>query len=198
MDTHDIQMIEGGRYLAIANGGIKQHPDTGRAKLNLDHMEPSLAIVDLGNGQLVEKHELPADVRQLSTRHMDTDNQGRIWFGCQFEGARNRRPPLLGHFRRGEDLTFIDMPDDVLDGFANYIGTVDVNRQTDLVAISSPTGGQWAAFETKTGKLAYREKIAGVCGLARDRRLFVRSTEEGWFDQQRSHVAWDNHITPLT
>ena len=53
---------------------------------------------------------------------------------------------------------------DVLDGFANYIGTVDVNRQTDLVAISSPQGGQWAAFDTRTGKLAYQEKIAGVCG----------------------------------
>lgn len=197
MDTHDLQMIEGGRYLAIANGGIKQHPDSGRAKLNLDHMEPSLAIVDLRDGRLVEKHEMPADIRQLSTRHMDTDNEGRIWFGCQFEGARNRRPPLLGHFRRGEDLAFIDMPEDVLDGFANYVGTVDVNRQTDLVAISSPQGGQWAAFDTRTGRLAYQEKIPGVCGLAPDAKLFVRSTEEGWFGQQKSDVAWDNHIARL-
>ncbi len=194
MDTHDVQMIEGGRYLAIANGGIKQHPDTGRAKLNLDHMEPSLVIVDLSDGRLIEKHDLPADIRQLSTRHMDTDNQGRIWFGCQFEGARNLRPPLLGHFRRGEDLTFIDMPADVLDGFANYIGTVDVNRETDLVAISSPQGGQWAAFDTRTGKLAYQEKIAGVCGLAREKKLFARSTENGWFGLEKSDVAWDNHI----
>lgn len=197
MDTHDLQMIEGGRYLAIANGGIKQHPDTGRAKLNLDHMEPSLVIVDLKDGRMVEKHDLPADLRQLSTRHMDTDNQGRIWFGCQFEGARNRRPPLLGHFRRGEGLTFIDMPPDVLDGFGNYIGSVEVNRQADLVAVSSPEGGQWAAFDTKTGKLAYQEKIAGVCGLSRDKRLFVRSTAKGWFDREKSDLAWDNHITRL-
>ncbi|MDB5524138.1 MAG: hypothetical protein JWM58_1901 [Rhizobium sp.] len=197
MDTHDIQIIEGGRYLAIANGGIKQHPDTGRVKLNIDHMEPSLAIVDLNDGRLVEKHDMPADIRQLSTRHMDTDNQGRIWFGCQFEGARNRRPPLLGHFKRGEQLTFIDIPADVLDGFDNYIGTVDVNQQTDLVAISSPQGGQWAAFETRTGKLAYQEKIAGVCGLSPARKVFARSTEEGWFDREKSDVAWDNHITRL-
>jgi hypothetical protein len=197
MDTHDLQMIEGGRYLAIANGGIKQHPDTGRAKLNLDHMEPSLAIVDLADGRLVEKHGLPDDIRQLSTRHMDTDDQGRIWFGCQFEGARNRRPPLLGHFRRGEDLTFLDMPADVLDGFANYLGTVDVNRQADLVAISSPMGGQWAAFDTRTGALVFQEKIAAVQGLARDRKLFARSTSEGWFDNEKTGVAWDNHLTRL-
>lgn len=197
MDTHDLQIIEGGRYLAIANGGIQQHPNSGRAKLNLDHMQPSLAIVDLRDGRLVEKHEIPADIRQLSTRHMDTDNQGRIWFGCQFEGARNRRPPLLGRFRRGEDLTFLDMPPDLLDGFGNYLGTVDVNRQTDLVAISSPIGGQWAAFDTRTGALVFQEKIADVQGLARDGKLFARATSQGWFDSQKSDVAWDNHLTRL-
>lgn len=198
MDTHDIQPIEGGRYLAIANGGIKQHPDTGRAKLNLDHMEPSLAIVDLSDGRLVEKHDMPAELRQLSTRHMASDERGRIWFGCQFEGARNLRPQLLGHFRRGEDISFIDMPADVLDGFANYIGSVEVNLDAGLVAVSSPQGGQWAAFETATGRLAHRETIAGVCGLARESRLFARSTESGWFDEEKSTVAWDNHIAALT
>ena len=62
MDTHDIQLIEGGRYLAIANGGIKQHPDTGRAKLNIDHMEPSLVIVDLADGRLVRAAEPDWDI----------------------------------------------------------------------------------------------------------------------------------------
>ncbi|MBL0371769.1 DUF1513 domain-containing protein [Rhizobium sp. KVB221] len=197
MDTHDIQMIEGGRYLAIANGGIKQHPDLGRAKLNLDHMEPSLVIIDLEHGQLVEKHDLPMDLRQLSTRHMDIDGKGRVWFGCQFEGERNRRPQLLGHFRRGEDMRFIEMPEPILDGFDNYIGSVTVNRQAGLVAVSSPRGGQWAAFDVETGKLAYEEKIPGVCGLATEKSLFVRSTENGWFDKEKSAVSWDNHVTRL-
>jgi len=197
MDTHDLQMIEDGRYLVIANGGIKQHPDTGRAKLNIDHMEPSLVVVDLKDGRLVEKHELPADIRQLSTRHMDMDDRGRVWFGCQFEGPKTRHPQLLGSFKRGDDLTFLDMPEDVLTGFDNYIGSVMVNRTAGLVAVSSPQGGQWAAFETRTGKLAYREQLGGVCGLASESRLFARSTESGWFDKQKSNLAWDNHITRL-
>jgi hypothetical protein len=197
MDTHDIQLIEGGRYLAIANGGIKQHPDTGRAKLNIDHMEPSLVIVDLADGRLVEKHDMPDDIRQLSTRHMDMDAKGRVWFGCQFEGARNRHPQLLGSFRRGEDVRFIDIPEPVLKGFDNYVGSVTVNRDAGLIAISSPQGGQWAAFYTDTGKLAYEEKIAGVCGLAREEKLFVRSTENGEFGTAKSELAWDNHITRL-
>ena len=197
MDTHDLQMIEGGRYLAVANGGIKQHPDSGRAKLNLDQMQPSLAIIDLAHGQLVEKHDMPEAIRQLSTRHMDVDDKGRIWFGCQFEGPRNRHPPLLGSFRRGEDIRFIDMPEELLQGFDNYIGSVSVNRAAGLVAVSSPKGGQWAAFNVETGMLAQSEKIAGVCGLGPVQSLFTRSTENGWFGEQKSSLAWDNHMTRL-
>jgi hypothetical protein len=89
------------------------------------------------------------------------------------------------------------MSEDVLDGFDNYIGSVMVNRTAGLVAVSSPQGGQWAAFETLTGKLAYQEKIAGVCGLASEQTLFARSTEGGLFEAEHSSLAWDNHITRL-
>lgn len=195
MDTHDIQLMEGGHYLAIANGGIKQHPDTGRAKLNLDHMEPSLVIVDLRDGRPVEKHAMPDDIRQLSTRHMDIDAKGRVWFGCQFEGPRNRHPQLLGSFRRGEPVRFLDMPAPLLEGFDNYVGSVAVNRAAGLVAVSSPKGGQWAAFDVETGRPVVEERIAGVCGLASEASRFVRSTEAGAFGDLRSDVAWDNHIT---
>jgi hypothetical protein len=197
MDTHDIQIIEGGRYMAIANGGIKQHPDQGRAKLNLDHMEPSLVIIDLAEGQLVEKQTLPEEIRQLSTRHMDIDANGAIWFGCQFEGARDRRPRLLGRFRRGEAFSFLEMPEDVLDGFDNYIGSVMVNREAGLVAVSSPKGGQWAAFHVDNGQLAFQEKIAGVCGLVPEGKSFLRSTENGNLGNKTVPLAWDNHITRL-
>lgn len=195
MDTHDIQLMEGGRYLAIANGGIRQHPDMGRAKLNLDHMEPSLVILDLADGRMVEKHAMPDEIRQLSTRHMDIDARGRIWFGCQFEGPRDRHPQLLGSFRRGEDVRFLEMPQPLLEGFNNYVGSIAVNRDAGLVAISSSKGGQWAAFDVETGRPAFEEKIAGVYGLAREGRTFLRSTENGEFGAVKYELAWDNHIT---
>jgi hypothetical protein len=195
MDTHDLQLMEGGRYLAIANGGIKQHPDSGRAKLNIDHMEPSLVILDLADGRVVEKHPMPDAIRQLSTRHMDIDATGRVWFGCQFEGPRNDRPQLLGSFRRGEDVRFLDIPMPTLQGFDNYVGSVAVNREAGLVAVSSPKGGHWAAFDVGTGRLVQEQSLAGVCGLARDKAGFVRSSENGDFATVRSATAWDNHIT---
>ncbi len=52
-------------------------------------MQPSLAILDATNGELIELHTMPEHLKQLSTRHLDLDRRGRIWFACQYEGARN-------------------------------------------------------------------------------------------------------------
>jgi hypothetical protein len=65
------------------------------------------------------------------------------------------------------------------------------------VAVSSPKGGQWAAFDVKSHSLVREEKIGGVCGLAAEQATFIRSTETGWFEAQKTDLAWDNHITRL-
>ncbi|MGO8070867.1 DUF1513 domain-containing protein, partial [Rhizobium leguminosarum] len=69
-----------GRLRSVANGGIETHPDCGRTKLNLGEMQPSLALSDAATGALVEKHVLPVEGAELSTRHIDLDGPGRIWF----------------------------------------------------------------------------------------------------------------------
>ena len=53
------------------------------------------------------------------------------------------------------------------------------------------------AFEVETGRLAYEEKVAGVCGLVVEQPNFLRSTEHGEFGAAKSEIAWDNHITRL-
>ncbi|MEM8650748.1 MAG: DUF1513 domain-containing protein, partial [Pseudomonadota bacterium] len=83
---HEVLFDPLSNYLVVANGGIETHPDFGRAKLNIPTMEPSLAFIDPMTGELVEKHTLPANLHKLSTRHMAAGNNGRIIFGCQFEG----------------------------------------------------------------------------------------------------------------
>ena len=69
---HEMLLLGDGRTLAICNGGIETHPDFGRAKLNIPTMKPSLVLVDRISGDLVEKHELPASLHQLSIRHLCT------------------------------------------------------------------------------------------------------------------------------
>ncbi len=97
---HDMTVSDDGKFLIVANGGIETHPDFGRTKLNLDHMEPSLTLIDAASGRLIEKHVLPAQYAQVSTRHVDIDATGRVWFACQYEGHRNDLPPLVGHFAK--------------------------------------------------------------------------------------------------
>jgi hypothetical protein len=64
-------------------------------------MQPSLTLIDAASGALIEKHALPAQWAQVSTRHVDMDDSGRIWFACQYEGHRNDLPPLVGSFAQG-------------------------------------------------------------------------------------------------
>ena len=196
--THDLSVSDDGRFLIAANGGIETHPDFGRTKLNLDHMEPSLALIDAATGALVERHALPENLRRLSTRHIDLDDRGRIWFACQYEGPRNDLPPLVGHFGRGEDLAFIDLPEETTIGLANYVGAIAVNRREGLVGLTSPNGGRFVVLDAKTGRVVRDEAIADAAGIAAAPHGFAVSSYDGRFAGRREAVAWDQHIAGLS
>lgn len=196
--THDLSVSDDGRFLIAANGGIETHPDFGRTKLNLDHMEPSLALIDAATGALVERHALPEKLRRLSTRHIDLDDRGRIWFACQYEGPRNDLPPLVGHFGRGEDLAFIDLPAETTIGLANYVGAIAVNRREGLVGLTSPNGGRFVVLDAKTGRVVRDEAIADAAGIAAAPHGFAVSSYDGRFAGRREDVAWDQHIAMLS
>ncbi len=192
--THDLSVSDDGKFLIAANGGIETHPDFGRTKLNLDHMEPSLALIDAATGALVERHALPEKLRQLSTRHIDLDDRGRIWFACQYEGPRNDLPPLVGHFGKGEDLAFIDLPEETTVGLANYVGAIAVNRREGLVGLTSPNGGRFVVLDAGSGRVVRDEAVADAAGIAAAPHGFAISSYDGRFAGRRADVAWDQHI----
>jgi hypothetical protein len=196
--THDLSVSDDGSLLIAANGGIETHPDFGRTKLNLDHMEPSLALIDAATGALIERHALPEKLRQLSTRHIDLDDKGRIWFACQYEGPRNDLPPLVGHFGKGEDLTFLSLPEETTVGLANYVGAIAVNRRDGLVGLTSPNGGRFVVLDAKTGSVLRDESLADAAGIAAAPHGFAVSSYDGRFAGRREDVAWDQHIAGLT
>ncbi|SOC44360.1 hypothetical protein SAMN05892877_112172 [Rhizobium subbaraonis] len=192
--THDMTVSDDGRMLVVANGGIETHPDFGRTKLNLDHMEPSLALIDAATGMLIERHAMPPALRQLSTRHVDIDGRGRVWFACQYEGPRNDLPPLAGHFAKGEDITFLELPAETTHGLANYVGAIAVNRSQGLVGLTSPKGGTAVTIDAATGRVIREDRIADAAGIAASRRGFTVSSYDGRFDDQRAGLSWDQHI----
>ncbi|MBY5899929.1 DUF1513 domain-containing protein [Rhizobium leguminosarum] len=194
---HDMTVSEDGRLLIVANGGIETHPDFGRTKLNLGEMQPSLALIDAATGALVEKHVLPAEWAELSTRHIDLDGEGRIWFACQYEGHRKDLPPLVGHFAKGEDLSFIDLPEETTRRLANYVGAIAVNRSEGLVGITSPKGGASVTLDAKSGKVLAETVVPDAAGIAPARGGFAVSSYDGDFLSTRSDVAWDQHIVRI-
>ncbi|WP_313664434.1 DUF1513 domain-containing protein [Shinella sp.] len=195
--THDLSVSDDGKLLIAANGGIETHPDFGRTKLNLDHMEPSLALIDAATGALVERHALPEKLRQLSTRHIDLDDKGRIWFACQYEGPRNDLPPLVGHFGKGEDLTFLSLPAETTIGLANYVGAIAVNRSEGLVGLTSPNGGRFVVLEAESGRIIRDDAVTDAAGIAAAPHGFAVSSYDGRFAGRREPVAWDQHIAKL-
>jgi hypothetical protein len=197
---HEVLLLGDGRTLAVANGGVETHPDFGRAKLNVATMKPSYVLIDRVTGDLVEKHEPPADLHQLSMRHMDVDAAGAVWFGCQYEGATTDRPPLVGKVTRDRGIELIDMPARALNGLRNYIGAMAANRETGLMAVSSPTGNTYVVFDTSSAKIVAVNALTEVCGIAPDRAGFIASSGAGQVvggDGGRvsePDYVWDNHI----
>jgi hypothetical protein len=197
---HELLLLDDGRTLAIANGGIETHPDFGRAELNLATMKPSLVLVDRVSGDLRDRHELPSKLHQLSIRHMDVSADGALWFGCQYRGPATDQPPLVGVARRGEEPKLIALPADDLVGLRNYVGSVAANRESGAVAVSSPQGNSFLVLDAATGAVRSRKTLMEVCGLAPDADGFLATTgtglvlnRDGTQQTDQNHI-WDNHL----
>ncbi|MCX5495253.1 DUF1513 domain-containing protein [Kaistia dalseonensis] len=203
VDAHEILLAPDGRTLVVANGGIETHPDFGRQKLNLAEMRPSIVKLDSTTGDLLGEAVLTPTLNRLSMRHMTFDSQGAVWFGCQWEGDRTARPPLIGRLtERGAEL--VDMPDTATALARNYIGSVVASRDGGTIAASSPVGGQIFLFDAASLRFRSHIALADGCGLAgTDNDTIVATSGDGRMvridDDAIAPVArraeqFDNHL----
>jgi len=155
-------------------------------------------LLDAATGQLIQKHVMPDRLRQLSTRHVDLGNNGRIWFACQYEGPRNDLPRLVGHFSKGEDVAFVDLPEETTVRLANYVGAIAVNRREGLVGLTSPSGNAAVTLDAKTGSVVSEVTVREAAGVATAAGGIAVSSYDGFFRAIRSDVAWDQHIVRLS
>jgi hypothetical protein len=93
---HELVLMPDGGTVAVANGGIRTHPDNDRAILNLDTMQPSLAYLDLASGGLRDAFGLAPRLHQLSIRHLAVNRDGEVALAMQYEGSKRDRVPLVG------------------------------------------------------------------------------------------------------
>ncbi|WP_236638585.1 DUF1513 domain-containing protein [Mangrovicoccus ximenensis] len=147
---HEALFLPGTGVLAIANGGIDTHPDSGRAKLNLPVMKPNLAYAT-ADGEILETVDLPPDWHLNSIRHLAVRSDGLVAAAMQWEGDIAVAPPLLMLHRRGGAPVFAAFEGDAHRQMQGYAGSVAMSRDGQMAAISSPRGSLVQCFDAETG-----------------------------------------------
>ena len=157
-----------GRTLAVANGGMLTHPDTGRRKLNILTMNPSLVYLNSENGRLLEQYTFEQRRHQkLSIRHLSTNHTGTICIALQDLGPWRDQIPLVAFHRRGNTkLELAEAPLKTTCQLRGYMGSVTIDRSGKIAAVSAPRGGVITFWDMDTYNFLTEIDLRDGCGIA--------------------------------
>jgi len=195
---HEVRLLSNG-LLAVCNGGIQTLPETGRAKRNLDTMDPSLVLLDPRDGTPLEQYKLPD--HRMSIRHIAQAEDGTIGVALQNEG--DELLPLFAFLKSGR-LNYGEANEQVLTACGTYAG--DIAALDGHFAVSCTLGGVTAIWNSR-GKAIAQAPTPRVCALAPVTSGWLASADAGMLWQlsadgkmlgaSRGEVAWDNHAVAL-
>ena len=163
IDPHEVILLADGLTLVVANGGIEM---SGREKLNIAAMEPSLVFLDSASGEMKVQHRLPPQLNQLSIRHIAADAHGQVWFGGQWEGALTASPELIGRASVDQPLQLIAAPQPLGTALKGYIGSVAVSGDGQVLAAAAPRAGRTLFIDTASGSIVAETALPDGCGIA--------------------------------
>lgn len=158
MDPHHMLADVDGSLL-VAHGGIPTLPETGRAKRDLDRMDPSLLRLDPRTGRCLGQWRL--DDPRLSIRHLARHAGGAIGVALQAEhddAGVKARAPVLALFD-GRSLRSVAAPQPL----AGYGG--DIAATARGFCVSVPRAGGVAHWTADGGWLGL-QPLPGACALA--------------------------------
>jgi hypothetical protein len=203
---HEVILLADGKTFAVANGGIETHIETGREKLNVDTMQPSLAFIDSTSGALLAQHKQTSELHKLSIRHIAADARGAVWFGCQWEGETAETPELVGCAAIDKPLRIIEPDAPRGAALAGYIGAVAIDGAGRVLAASAPRAGRIIYVDTERGSIIGETQLMDGCGLTRiSKSAFALSSGMGVLQTEEpdhTHLttasfpgrAFDNHL----
>ncbi|WP_240668402.1 DUF1513 domain-containing protein [Piscinibacter defluvii] len=194
IDPHQLLSDADGSLL-VANGGVPTRPESGRLKLDLDRMDPSLVRLDAHRGTLLGQWRLP-DPR-LSIRHLARHADGTVGIALQSEHddvARRAAAPLLALFD-GHALRGVEPPRPL----AGYAGDIAATRAGFVLAATRAGGlahwrsdGTWGGFDAlpEACALAARPRDAWWAG---GHGQVLQATDTGSTHRVTSALRLDNH-----
>ena len=212
---HEIALSGDGEQLIIANGGIETHPQTGRKKLNLKIMQPSLVHIDRDTGALIHQSSLEAEYRGNSIRHIAQASDGRVYLGLQKQAGHSESPLVAFFSPESKTLKTLPLTTKIQSKLNDYVGDICLDSSGKYLAVSSPKGDALVLINLKQNN-AQLVHINGVCGLASVtgyENQFIASTGEGklWLidvnNRSVTHTLivdslgskrWDNHILSIS
>ncbi|MCB1832917.1 MAG: DUF1513 domain-containing protein [Geminicoccaceae bacterium] len=201
---HDVMLMPDERTLAVANGGIRTHPDRDREKLNIADMKPNLALIELASGRLVARFELPATLHQLSIRHLDVAADGRIAIAMQYEGGKGDAVPLIA-LCDGNGLRCFDESAGLARAWRHYTGSIAFDTTGRVLGVTAPRGNIVSFWDCDSGHLLTSARAADVAGIAAARDGFLTTGQKidswsagataskAWPVESALHT-WDNHL----
>lgn len=211
---HELLLMPDGHTLAVANGGLRTHPKSGRRVLNLDTMVSRLSFIDARNGHLRSEHGLAEP--KASIRHLGLSNQGELSVALQMqrEASDHTQPvPLAAIYSAKGGLQALTGPEALLFHCKDYMGSTKVNNRSRIAGFTSPRGDIALFWHIDTQTLAGYHRFHDTCGLAvsLDEQNFILSNSAGQvrflnantLEERVEHrlsfpgFAWDNHMRAL-
>lgn len=204
---HDLAVLDDGKVMVIANGGLIEHPDIGRGRriLNPDAIETTIAYVDLRTGDLIERHEIEA-TGALSLRHLDVARDGTIIIGAQVATGPVGSEALVYRHRRQSPLKSIALPVAARQGLSGYVSSIACDRAGELVAVTSSKGARALVLDIASGRVVHTRALEDVSGIAPAPRPseFLMTAGTGHIEHVDAREAaratdaatpwmWDNH-----
>lgn len=215
---HQLAWLVGGRALAVANGGIRTHPERPREKLNLDRMRPNLTIIDAANGRVID--QACPDLPKSSIRHIANGGEGRIVVCAQHEGSPEHEAspaeaaPLVFLYEGGRRLAPLAVPNAATwRDMRDYTASVAVAGDTGHALVTCPRANLVTFWDLRARRYAGRQRVGDCGGVAVDpaAQEFVVSNGLGMILRFDAHsfalrrqalarmadLKWDNHLTAV-
>lgn len=208
---HELIMHPDSETLIVANGGIKTE-QASREELNLDSMRPSLVYLNRHTGERLE--QITPEHNQMSIRHLAMHDDGTVMIGVQFQGEKHINVPLvLTHQRGDSEFTPLMMPNNQWQRFHQYIASVAVDSEHDLLCVTTPIGGCAAIYDLSTRQLIDSVSLpdcAGASVSVGEQDGFIVSDGQGQIttllildrtsittDSLMHKMSFDNHLQAL-